>query len=134
MQTVLFLYIFISLWSLEAILIKQTWAAVEFLHIWINIIYIEESRVPTLDITPCDSARIFTIEGQVQTGQLLFVSSSTNWLTSNFRLRDDIRRTKLTENYNVCLFCANRKRKRQTSSCLLQTEKENGRLFPLVSK
>jgi hypothetical protein len=39
-----------------------------------------------------------------------------------------------TENGNFRLFAANRKRKRQTSVCLLQTKTENGSLFPLVGK
>ncbi len=42
--------------------------------------------------------------------------------------------TELTENGNLHLFAAYRKRKRPTSVCLLQTETENGSLFSLVSK
>ncbi len=43
-------------------------------------------------------------------------------------------KAELTENFNIHLFAANRKRKRQTSVCLLQTETENGSLFSLVGK
>jgi hypothetical protein len=38
------------------------------------------------------------------------------------------------ETANFSLFAANGKWKQQTSVCLLQMEKENGSLFPLVDK
>jgi hypothetical protein len=43
-------------------------------------------------------------------------------------------KTELTEKTNFGLFAANRKRKRQTSICLLLTQTEIGSLFSLVSK
>jgi hypothetical protein len=42
--------------------------------------------------------------------------------------------TELTENGNFRSFAANRKRKWQTSVCLLQTVTKNGSLFSLVGK
>jgi hypothetical protein len=42
--------------------------------------------------------------------------------------------TELTENGNFHLLAANRKQRRQTSICFLQTETENGSLFSLIGK
>ncbi len=42
----------------------------------------------------------------------------------------NIQKIELMENGNFCLFAANGKQKRLTSICLLQTETENGSLFP----